>query len=317
MLFKVVALTRCHAAPRGLSLGVVIALVGLSLFAGCTRAAGRLQVASLASKAEGRVLRYAVYLPPGWDFKTPLPLVVLLHGAGDDERTPDRVDVVRAFDAAITRGTLPPFVLVAPEGDFGFWVNWYDGTHHYKDWVLDEVVPAVRARFPLIPGRAGLHLVGVSMGAGGGLQMWLSAPDAFASVAALSAPILNERDTRAFLRHFTSEQVIGRVFGPSGGGTGRDPYKVLQSAHDLHGTKLLFGAAMHDRRGILDATGAFHRTLAARKVPHQFVVFEGRHAWKSWAQVFPFVLCQQLRPHCDLPAPPGARVQEIPGSRAP
>src|SRR5690606_24215274 len=127
----------------------------------------------LASEVEGRKLAYGVYLPPRsrWDGEERLPLVVLLHGARDDETSADRRRVVEALDEAIEEGTLPPFVMVTPRGELGFWVNWEDGSHRYRDWVLDEVVPDARARYPL---RAeSLHLVGVSMGGGGGLQMWL------------------------------------------------------------------------------------------------------------------------------------------------
>lgn len=280
-----------------------LALCCALLALGCGRHVGRFEYASLQSQREGGLRQYSLYLPHGWDRKTPLPLVLLLHGAGDDASSPDRSVVVEQLDAAIADKRVPPFIMVAPEGGRGFWMNWYDGSHHLRDWVLEEVLPAVYARYPIVPGPAGLHLLGVSMGAGGGMQMWLQKPEAFASAALLSGPILDEAGTRAFLRHFTNDALIDRVFGPVHDSHGKDPYALLKAADDLHGARLLFGAAVHDRGPILPSNQRFDATLTARAVPHTFVTFPGKHGWKAWAGVFPYVLCMQLDPNCKL-APP-------------
>lgn len=290
----------CRVAwSRLLALGVL-----LGLFAsGCTHGHGRFQYFSLQSERLGGTHEYAVYLPRGWDRKTPLPLVLLLHGAGDDARSADRSEVVEQLDAAIASGKLPPFVMVAPDGDRGFWVNWHDGSNRYRDWVLDEVVPAVYARHPLVAAPQGLHLLGVSMGAGGGMQMWLQKPEQFASASLLSGPILDRPTTRAFLARFTSEAVVERVFGPADGTSGKDPFVALQSAADLHGSRLLFGAASHDREPILPSNQRFDAVLTSRGVPHTFVTFPGKHGWRAWARVFPYVLCKQLDANCTLKPP--------------
>ncbi len=231
-----------------------------------------------------------------------MPIVVLLHGAGDDSTSADRRALVRRLDAAVASGELPPFVLVTPEGDFGFWVDWHDGSHRWRSWVLDEVVPDVRRRFPTIEGTA-LHLAGVSMGGGGGLQMWLSDPARFGSAAILSAPILDEADTRSFLARFVAPGVLERVFGPPGSKVGIDPYTALASAADLRGSRLLFGAARLDRGGILRSNEAFDRRLREAAVPHRFVVFPGNHSWRTWSRVLPWAICWQLAPSCSMRAP--------------
>lgn len=273
------------------------------LAAGCLRVQGRFKYASLASQREGGTRNYSVYLPRGWDGKTPLPLVLLLHGAGDDARSPDRINVVAPLDEAIAQKQVPPFIMVAPDGDRGFWVNWADGSHHYRDWVLEEVLPAIYASYPIVPGPAGLHLLGVSMGAGGGMQMWLEKPELFGSAALLSGPILDQNETRAFLARFVSEDVVERVFGPPQAGRGRDPYVALRSAEDLHGSRLLFGAATRDHAPILPSNQKFAAMLRERGVPHTFVTFPGKHGWRAWGAVFPYVLCKQLDPSCALEPP--------------
>lgn len=289
---------------RALLLGSTVLL----LAAGCFRPAGRLEYVDYPSRAEGRTLQYGVYLPPPgtWDGTTPLPLVVLLHGASDDATAADRESVTGALDAAILAKEVPPFVMVTPQGDRGFWMNWHDGSHHYKDWVLDEVVPAMRERFPIIEGREGLHLMGVSMGGGGGMQMWLSEPDLFGSATILSAPILNEEQTREFLSGYMSDDGMDAVFGPVGSSTGVDPFEALATKEGLQGTALFLGAAEHDYGRIVDSNRAFHQYLMQNRVPHEFVIFEGHHLWTSWATVFPYALCVHLTDDCQMPAPRAA-----------
>jgi enterochelin esterase-like enzyme len=268
-------------------------LVTALVVTGCRHPYGRFVYYDVESEVEDRTLSYGVYLPPmsRWDGKARLPLVVLLHGARDDETSADRRRVVRGLDRAIKEGSVPPFIMVTPRGELGFWVNWADGSHRYRDWVLEEVIPDARAKYPLSDE---LHLVGVSMGGGGGLQMWLQAPERFTSATILSAPILNGDETKQFLLRFIPETVFDRVFGREDAGVAIDPYPALASPEDLGGSRLLFGAATRDHPGILDSNRRFHEHLQRASIPHRFMTFTGRHGWKAWARAFPEALRLQL-----------------------
>jgi enterochelin esterase-like enzyme len=286
------------------SIALVLVACGTAALAGCTHTpGGRLVYTEIASQSEGKPMRYGVYEPPGWDRRTPLPLVVLLHGAGDDETAADRAAVTDRFDAAIAQGRLPAFLMVAPDGDRGLWMDWYDGSHRFKSWVLDEVVPAVRRSHPVIAGPAGLHLIGVSMGGGGGIQMWLAEPARFASATIISAPILDEAGTRAFLSPYMEPEIMARVFGPVASGHGVDPYARLASPAGLAGSRLIFGAAQRDLGQIVASNVAFHEHLTQAGVPHRYVQFSGFHTWRAWAPMFEYSLCHQLQRGCSMPDP--------------
>jgi enterochelin esterase-like enzyme len=294
------------------AIACLFAACAVAALAGCAHSpGGRLVYSEIASQSEGRPMRYAVYEPPGWDRRTPLPLVVLLHGAGDDETSADRAAVTDRFDRAIAEGRLPPFLMVAPDGDRGLWMDWYDGSHRFKSWVLDEVIPAVRRSHPVVDGPAGLHLMGVSMGGGGGIQIWLSDPAQFASATIISAPILDEAGTRAFLGPYMSPEVMARVFGPPASGHGVDPYTRLSSSASLEGSHLIFGAASRDLGQIVESNAAFHEHLKQAGVPHEYVLFSGFHAWTAWAPMFEFSLCHQLQPKCAMPVPQGWTVASV------
>lgn len=300
--------------PRRLRAALALGL-GLAACAGL-EPAHRLTYATLGDNAEGRPLPYGLFVPAGWDRRTPLPVVVLLHGAGDDETSADRIGVIDRIDAAIARGDVPPVAIVTPRGERGFWVDWADGSHHWASWVLTDVLADVRAKIPTVAGREGLHLVGVSMGGGGGLQMWLAHRDAFASATILSAPILDEDDTRKFLARFMPKGVLERAFGPAGASKGIDPYAALAADGDRQGSELMFGAAAHDLGRIRGSNAVFADHLRERGVAHTFVVFDGNHSWRSWGEVLPWALCQQLRDECPMATPSRWKLERSAPSRA-
>lgn len=256
---------------------------------------------TLQSEAEQRDMTYALYTPPGWDGQTPLPLVVFLHGGGDDYTVLDKHPVVgRTFDRWIEEGSLPPFLLVAPDGRKGFWRNWADGSHRFEDWVLDEVVPDVMAKHPVIPGPEGLHLMGISMGGAGSLDIGLKHLDRFSSVTVWSAPIFTAEQVTRFLDGGFISKVfpIDRIFGrPSAEEIQTEnPWARTSTPDALQGTRFLIGAGTVDMPGLLRGTRAYHEHLEAAGVAHRYVVYQGGHRWNDWARVFPVALCHHLRP---------------------
>lgn len=261
---------------------------------------------TIESQAEGRPMAYSVYTPPGWDGQTPLPLVVFLHGGGDDETVLERHAVVtRTFDEWITGGQLDPFILVAPDGERGFWTNWYDGSHNYEDYVVHEVVAEMRANYPIAEGRENLHLMGISMGGAGTMYTMIHHTDLFASATVLSAPLFDVDQTMDFLEGKRLRGIpVERLFGPPDREKveGTNPFTQLASADDLEGTKLLVGAGRSDIPGLLATNRNLHAHLETSGVPHHYLEYRGGHGWKSWAQLFPVALCLHMRGDaCELP----------------
>ena len=244
-------------------------------------------------------MAYSVYTPPGWDEQTPLPLVVFLHGGGDDETVLEQhAVVVETFDAWIREGRLDPFIMVAPDGERGLWTNWHDGSHRYEDYVVDEIIPAMYADYPIAPGRENLHLMGISMGGAGTMYTAIHHIDRFASATVLSAPIFNVDTTMNFLDGKVMRGLpVERMFGPPDRAKveANNPFAQLQSAADLHGTQLLLGVGRSDLPGLLRTNREFHEHLEANAVPHHYLEYRGGHGWRSWSQLFPVALCLHMR----------------------
>src|SRR5579859_1739321 len=57
-----------------------------------------------------------VYVPPGYDGRTPLPIVIWFHGYSQDEQF--FLKLAPAFDRAVVDGRLPPVIVAIPDGTF-------------------------------------------------------------------------------------------------------------------------------------------------------------------------------------------------------
>ena len=81
-------------------LGVAMAV----LLAGAAQAASRLETIELNSKLVPSPVRVAVLLPDGYQASQKLPLLLMLHGGGGDERF---LTQMRPFVEEYTMRTLP------------------------------------------------------------------------------------------------------------------------------------------------------------------------------------------------------------------
>ena len=279
----------------------------LGSLSACAGTPENVSFGTVESAAEGRTMSYSVYTPPGWDGQTELPLVVFLHGGGDDETVlREKAMVAQTFDEWITAGKLDPFIMVAPDGERGFWTNWYDGTHSYEDYVTQDVIPEIYASYPIAPGRENLHLMGISMGGAGTMYTAINNIEMFASATVLSAPVFDEDMSMRFLEGKVIRNIpVERLFGPPDLEQVRksNPYTNLSAPEDLHGTKLLVGVGRSDLPGLLDVNRKFHAHLEQHEVPHHYIEYRGGHGWRAWSQLFPVALCLHMRGEgCELEA---------------
>ena len=124
-----------------------------------------------SDRMSGARLSYSVWVPPDFRDDERLPLITFLHGGGDDPTTFDDQGLPAEFRAASERGELPRAVIFFPQGDNGFWANWYDGTRLYQDWILEELIPEVQRLYHTLPCPEDCHVMGVSMGGYGSLRL--------------------------------------------------------------------------------------------------------------------------------------------------
>ena len=88
-------------------------------------AQGRVEMRRLPSRALGVEKAIVVYLPASYDRSSRrFPVAYYLHGGGGNERTwIDRL-VLDFLADSLHREGLPEAILVMPDGDTGYWIDW-------------------------------------------------------------------------------------------------------------------------------------------------------------------------------------------------
>lgn len=173
-----------------------------------------------------------VYLPPGYDGTTPYPLMIWLHGIGQDEK--NFLYLAEHIDAAIRCGKFPPMVIVAPDGSIdgrpclwnsgSFFVNSKAG--RFEDWVAHDVYRFAHNHFSIRTERDANVIAGGSMGGSGAYVIGFKHRQQFGQIVGVM-PGLNARyldcrgryradydpDCVSWRTEFTGHRVLGRYRG--------------------------------------------------------------------------------------------------------
>ncbi|MEZ5558216.1 MAG: alpha/beta fold hydrolase [Pseudomonadales bacterium] len=129
--------------------------------------------------------KVAVLTPPGYDSKRPTALLVWLHGGGGSHEFLSRMAPV--FEAAWQAGQAPAMVVVTPDAERSFYLDYKDGNQRWESFVLDELIPFVESHYAIDPQQR--YIGGISMGGMGSLRMAFKHPDRFRAVIALEPGI--------------------------------------------------------------------------------------------------------------------------------
>ncbi len=156
---------------------------------------GRLEMVEYDSKTVGTRRRMHVYTPPGYAAENRLPVLYLLHGIGGDETEWQRLatpDVI--LDNLLADGKAVPMIVVMPNGrarkNDRAEGNVFESAPAFATFerdLLDDVIPAVDARYATRADREHRALAGLSMGGGQALNFGLAHLDTFAWVGGFSA----------------------------------------------------------------------------------------------------------------------------------
>jgi putative tributyrin esterase len=221
-----------------------------------------------------------------------LPIVYLLHGAGEDFRTWTNQTPIAAFASS---GVL----LVMPDGAKTYYVNDASG-HRYEDFFFTELIPAIHQRFPnAATDRAHTAIIGNSRGGYAATLYALKHPELFSYVAALSSAFdLAERRFR--WRSPGQSMDYRRVFGPEGSPvrSANNPYALVSRTSAGDAPYFYLTCAEHD--SLLGPNQSFVSALKQRGLPYEFHLVPGGHSWSVWNAQLP-TLESKLLAHFHLP----------------
>lgn len=215
------------------------------------------------SKTVGTRRRLMVYTPPGYTSSKKYPVLYLLHGIGGTEREwfkwaePDVI-----LDNLIADKKIVPMIVVFPNGramkndsDTGnvFAPEKMQAFGNFEKDLLNDVIPFIESKYPVIKDRDHRALAGFSMGGGQSLNFGLKNLQTFAYVGGFSsAP--NTKPSKELVP---------------------DPAAAKQ-------LKLLY-ISCGTKDGLIGITQALHKYLTENKVPHIYHIQpdEG-HSIEMW-----------------------------------
>ncbi len=238
---------------------------------------------SFRSAALGRELRYAVYLPPGYDYDQRYYLTVyLLHGYSGDHTNWIRLgEAARTADSLIGSGAIPPVILVMPDGRNSWYVDSdpASGSGAYETAIVVDLVKHIDGQYRTIAERRGRMIAGLSMGGYGALHLAFKHPELFGAAASLSGAVwVGEPDRVDLLEGAFGEPFDREIWARE------NPFAWVSRPKEL-GLRLPTYLTVGDDDGLDLYRGAvdFYAALSEAEMPAELRVTDGGHGWGVWA----------------------------------
>ena len=160
--------------------------------------------------------RFSALLPPGYDAAapSPYPIMYLLHGGDGDNGF--LATLRPAIESAWQQRFLPTLIVVTPDADRSFYLDYQDGSQKWETFLRNELLAHLRRTWRVSHERAATAVVGISMGGMGALRIAFKNPDLFAAVAALEPgiePVLSFDDIILRDRFWRSDALLEERYG--------------------------------------------------------------------------------------------------------
>jgi S-formylglutathione hydrolase FrmB len=269
----------------------IVLLFAAFTFSLSVQAQSRIDCNALNSRILKYPVHYCVYLPAGYDAGAAghpaqnYPVLYFLHGLGDNERTLFNSGGWTLLDDLRRQHKIGEFLIVAPEGGRTFYINSADGSVRYGDFVLQEFIPLIEAKYRVKKGRNNRAISGISMGGYGALRFAFSHPEMFSAVSAQSAALITESpqelDTAA-----RSGAPLGKLLAAVFGSPievrhwkENSPFVLAgRNQAALRRLAIYFNCGQDDNYGFEKGAAALHEQLQKEGVKHEYHPYPGDHS---------------------------------------
>ena len=243
------------APPTTLPTGIPTAIP-----AACGETEGQVIVDTFFSQNAGNEVRYRVYLPPCYEQTgRQYPVLYMLHGLGFemDDRHWERLGLTEAADAGFVTGTLPPMIIVMPNG-IDAQHDWDTGP--YPEVIVQELVPLIESQYCTWNTRETRAIGGLSRGGYWAYWVAMRNTDLFARVGGHSA-FFYDADRLA----------------------DKNPNNLVDSVGGLETLTMYFDHGINDNL-VNDSVADFVQRLQVRGLTPEYVINPtGTHADAYWA----------------------------------
>ncbi|MEZ6042618.1 MAG: alpha/beta hydrolase-fold protein [Planctomycetaceae bacterium] len=235
---------------------------------------GSIQRCFYPSSTVGTQRPVMVYTPPDYHAvqETKYPLVLLLHGFGDDETAWTEVGRANFIaDNLIAQGKIGPCIIAMPYGhpvpvpveqrpDDYFASN----NDVYEQDIMKDLLPFLESRYSVRNDREGRSIVGLSMGGGHALDTGLKNIEKFSAIGAFSAAVPQLSNDDLIIKY-------PALAGPS------------PAANQLQHLWIPIG----DKDFLLQRNQSFIEQIRENHVQFDFHLTSGGHEWKLWREYLP------------------------------
>ena len=224
---------------------------------------GKLDSVVYNSKTVGTKRKALVYTPPGFSKNKKYPMLYLLHGIGGDEKewlsgaSPQVI-----LDNLYADGKIEPMIVVMPNGramkDDRPIGNIFDSAKvqafaRFEKDLLNDLIPFVEKKYPVMANRENRAIAGLSMGGGQSLNFGLGNLDKFAWVGGFSsAP-----NTKA-------------------------PAELVPDVRAAKEKLKLLFISCGASDGLISFSKRTHDYLQQNNIPHIYFIEPGVHDFKVW-----------------------------------
>lgn len=244
---------------------------------------------SIPSPRLGRDIPVSIYRSPGAMQSGRLPLLLLLHGHGDDDRAwLDKGDLATTADRLAASGAIKPMLVAMPAAGNSWYVD--DAQPHrygpVRTAFTTDLVDAIEARLPAGGCREMRATGGLSMGGYGAVLLALDRSDRFVASFSLSGSLFSDQPADIERRRSTYERLYDGVFGRP-----FDSARFLADNVFVRLTRLRtemprpafwLAAGNRDYPSILAGTQRFHVELDRAGLSSELRLAEGEHTWDLW-----------------------------------
>lgn len=224
---------------------------------------GKLDTITYASKTVGSNRRALIYTPPGYSKKNKYPVLYLLHGIGGDEKewlNGGHPEVI--LDNLYADKKIEPMIVVLPNGramkDDRATGNIFDQAKvqafaTFEKDLLNDLIPFIEKKFPVLTDREHRAIAGLSMGGGQSLNFGLGNLHKFAWVGGFSS-------------------------APNT----KTPQELVPDAEAAKKQLKLLWISCGDNDGLITFSKRTHDYLYEKNVPHIYYIMPGVHDFKVW-----------------------------------
>jgi enterochelin esterase-like enzyme len=224
---------------------------------------GKIDTVYYESKTVGTTRKAIIYTPPGFSKDKKYPMLYLLHGIGGDEKewlNGGQPQVI--LDNLYAEHKIEPMIVVMPNGramkDDRAVGNIFDSDKvqafaTFEKDLLNDLIPFIEKKYPVIKNREHRAIAGLSMGGGQALNFGLGNLDTFAWVGGFSsAP-----NTKA-------------------------PEELVPNPEETKKKLRLLWISCGDKDNLITFSRRTHDHLKANNVPHIYYIEPGVHDFKVW-----------------------------------